>query len=114
MSDVTARYASDWCTATRRLRLSESWWKETLEPYALSKEERELEEEDIMSKLNTNTVWYIINLCYQQLNSMYMYIQDNWPFVLAWIVGLGLGPIGIETEESVHICEVSSSLRVSN
>lgn len=52
MSDVTARYASDWCTATRRLRLSESWWQETLEPYAPSKEERELEEDDIMSEQN--------------------------------------------------------------
>lgn len=61
MSDVTARYASDWCTATRRFRLSESWWKETLEPYGLSKEERELEEEDIMSELST--FGYIINFC---------------------------------------------------
>lgn len=50
MSDVTARYASDWCTATRRFRLSESWWQETLQPYAATKEERELEEEDIMSE----------------------------------------------------------------
>ena len=49
VSDVTARYASDWCTATRKLRLNE-WWQETLQPYAASKEDREMEKEDIMSE----------------------------------------------------------------
>ena len=49
MSDVTARYASEWCTATRKLRLNE-WWQETLQPYASSKADREMEDEDIMSE----------------------------------------------------------------
>ena len=48
--DVTARYASDWCEATRRQRLSESWWRETLQPYSGSRDERKMEDEDIMSK----------------------------------------------------------------
>ena len=50
MADVTGRYASDWCTATRRLRLRDSWWSETLQPLSPSPEEREREEEDIMSE----------------------------------------------------------------
>ena len=48
--DVTARYASDWSTAARRRRLSESWWEDTLWPYSPGREEREREEEDIMSE----------------------------------------------------------------
>ena len=31
--DVTARYASDWCTEARKHRVSQSWWEETLRPY---------------------------------------------------------------------------------
>ena len=62
MADVTGRYASDWCTATRRLRLRDSWWTETLQPLSPSQEEREREEEDIMSEsdpLLTNTATVI-------------------------------------------------------
>ena len=50
--DVTGRYASEWCTSTRRLRLRDSWWSESLSPFSPSHEEREREEEDIMSELS--------------------------------------------------------------
>ena len=49
--DVTARYASKWCTHVRKQRLSEEWWEESLRPYEpSSREEREAEEEDILCK----------------------------------------------------------------
>ena len=50
MTDVTGRYASEWCTATRRLRLRDSWWSDTLLPISPGREEREREEEDILSE----------------------------------------------------------------
>ena len=51
MRDVTARYASNWCTHGRKQRLSEEWWEESLRPYEPSSwEEREAEEEDILCK----------------------------------------------------------------
>ncbi|XP_053377117.1 DNA repair protein complementing XP-C cells-like [Mercenaria mercenaria] len=31
--DVTARYASQWLTETRKLRVESEWWEETLKPY---------------------------------------------------------------------------------
>ncbi|KAK3585967.1 hypothetical protein CHS0354_038511 [Potamilus streckersoni] len=33
LKDVTARYASQWMTETRKLRIESDWWEETLEPY---------------------------------------------------------------------------------
>ena len=56
VSDVTARYASNWCTGTRSRRLSESWWREVLQLYAPSREEREREEDDIMSNYDVTCV----------------------------------------------------------
>ena len=52
MCDVTGRYASEWCTSTRKLRLrdSASWWVESLRPFTPDREEREREEEEIMSE----------------------------------------------------------------
>lgn len=48
--DVTARYASHWCTHVRKQRLSEAWWAETLDPLSPSLEEKEEEEEDFLGK----------------------------------------------------------------
>ena len=48
--DVTARYASHWCTHVRKQRLSEPWWAETLAPLSPSREEQEEEEEDFLGK----------------------------------------------------------------
>ena len=48
--DVTARYASHWCTHVRKQRLSEPWWAETLAPFSPSREEKEEEEEDFLGK----------------------------------------------------------------
>ena len=31
--DVTARYASDWCTDTRKHRVDEKWWVQSLRPF---------------------------------------------------------------------------------
>ena len=53
MRDVTPRYTSNWCTSTRRMRLSEEWWRETLEPYAGDHEEGLVEDGDILSE------WYM-------------------------------------------------------
>lgn len=33
VSDVTARYAPGWCTDTRKQRVDEGWWAESLRPY---------------------------------------------------------------------------------
>ena len=49
--DITARYASGWCTHTRKHRLSGDWWSEVLQPYSPDKAECEQEEEDILSML---------------------------------------------------------------
>ena len=48
--DVTARYASHWCTHVRKQRLNEPWWAETLAPLSPSREEKEEEEEDFLGK----------------------------------------------------------------
>jgi len=46
--DVTARYASHWCTQVRRQRLSEEWWAEALSSLSPDPQEREEEEEDLL------------------------------------------------------------------
>ena len=33
MKDITQKYASNWVTQTRKLRIDEDWWRETLYPY---------------------------------------------------------------------------------
>ena len=48
VSDVTARYDSQWCTCTLKSRVGVAWWAESLRSYAPPIDEQELEEEDIM------------------------------------------------------------------
>ena len=33
VKDITQKYAGNWVTQTRKLRIDEEWWKETLQPY---------------------------------------------------------------------------------
>ena len=33
IKDVTNRYASSWMSKTRKLRIDDDWWEETLRPY---------------------------------------------------------------------------------
>lgn len=50
--DVTARYASQWLTETRKLRTDQAWWEETLQPYgSLDKHLDDLEDNDMASCL---------------------------------------------------------------
>ena len=48
--DVTPRYAYQWLTHCKKLRVDNDWWRECLERYAPPTEEQELEDEDIMSE----------------------------------------------------------------
>jgi len=45
IKDVTARYASQWLTETRKNRVDRDWWGKTLEPY-MSTDTRADERED--------------------------------------------------------------------
>ncbi|XP_052779234.1 DNA repair protein complementing XP-C cells-like [Mya arenaria] len=45
IKDVTARYASQWLTETRKLRVDRDWWGETLAPYS-SQDKQADEQED--------------------------------------------------------------------
>lgn len=49
--DVTARYASQWCTNIQKMRVNNEWWKETLSNYSPPLNEVELEDNDIKSSL---------------------------------------------------------------
>ncbi|KAL3852981.1 hypothetical protein ACJMK2_016578 [Sinanodonta woodiana] len=52
LKDVTARYASQWMTETRKLRIESDWWEETLEPYRpLNTDVEEREDQEIKSHL---------------------------------------------------------------
>ena len=46
VKDVTAKYASGWMAATRKLRVVEDWWQETLKPFKPYKTDRD-ENEDL-------------------------------------------------------------------
>lgn len=49
ISDVTPRYASQWCNGVCKLRVDSNWWNETLLVYAPPHHEVELEDKDIKS-----------------------------------------------------------------
>ena len=44
MKDVTQRYASNWMSHTRKIRVDSEWWQETLAPYQPKNKERDHEE----------------------------------------------------------------------
>jgi len=39
VKDVTKKYAGHWLSCARRLRLSEEWWIDVLQPYAVTNTE---------------------------------------------------------------------------
>ena len=55
--DVTPRYAYQWLTHCKKLRVDNDWWRECLERYAPPTEEQELEDEDIMSEYRVDWEW---------------------------------------------------------
>ena len=47
MRDVTARYAKQWLSQTRKLRVDEDWWTETLNDSRTNYDEIMLEDDEI-------------------------------------------------------------------
>ena len=47
VKDLTKRYATDWLTYNRKLRLDETWWTISLQPFAWTNREQE-EREDLI------------------------------------------------------------------
>ena len=66
--DVTARYASNWCTYGHKQRLGDEWWEESLRPFEpTSQDEREAEEEDILCKCSLSLSLFLspsLSSCY--------------------------------------------------
>ena len=60
MQDVTARYASGWCIHTRKQRLDDVWWAESLQPYQPSRLDREEEDKDFLSTCSQLSILYVI------------------------------------------------------
>ncbi len=59
MTDVTARYASDWLTVARRNRVDESWWEETLRPFRTPNMFEIMEENEDISGTGSSKVWLL-------------------------------------------------------
>ena len=55
--DVTARYASQWMTDTRKLRVDPEWWRETLEVFRC--EGDSTEDEEIKGQLHPQVLWLV-------------------------------------------------------
>lgn len=68
VTDVTARYASDWLTTVRKSRVDNGWWEETLRPFRPPSMLEIMEEnEDIAGKVSSHVVnsrddLYILNV----------------------------------------------------
>ncbi len=45
VKDVTKRYASDWMSQTRRLRVDATWWRDALDPFRPLDAKRDEQEE---------------------------------------------------------------------
>lgn len=50
VKDVTRRYAPQWMTVTRKLRVDSEWWNETMAPFAPAKTAREKEEDEDLDR----------------------------------------------------------------
>lgn len=50
IKDVTRRYAPQWMTVTRKLRVDSEWWNETMAPFAPAKTAREKEEDEDLDR----------------------------------------------------------------
>ena len=46
IKDVTRRYANNWQSQTRKLRVDADWWEETLLPYKSTNQKREAAEDE--------------------------------------------------------------------
>ncbi|XP_055958327.1 DNA repair protein complementing XP-C cells homolog isoform X2 [Patella vulgata] len=51
VKDVTARYASNWMSQTRKLRVDSDWWRETLAVYRSQEEHNQQDDENIKDQL---------------------------------------------------------------
>nr|XP_022911361.1 DNA repair protein complementing XP-C cells homolog isoform X1 [Onthophagus taurus]XP_022911416.1 DNA repair protein complementing XP-C cells homolog isoform X1 [Onthophagus taurus] len=51
VKDITKRYCENWNTVTRKLRIDQSWWDQTLLPYKAPSNAREKEEDDDLARL---------------------------------------------------------------
>ena len=86
VSDVTGRYASQWCTITLKNRVSEIWWAETLRLYTPPIKERELEDEDITGhSLYACTCMYMyLVLKHAVFGCMYLTISSRLATILVY------------------------------
>ncbi|GJQ66153.1 hypothetical protein Trydic_g4215 [Trypoxylus dichotomus] len=50
VKDLTKRYCSNWNTVTRKLRVDDKWWNETLLPYKALSNAREREEDEELAR----------------------------------------------------------------
>ena len=54
LRDLTARYARQWMSHTRKLRVAEEWWQETLAPFdTTSLVEKRMEDDEVKGQLKT-------------------------------------------------------------
>ncbi|WAR25678.1 XPC-like protein [Mya arenaria] len=77
IKDVTARYASQWLTETRKLRVDRDWWGETLAPYS-SQDKQADEQEDQQMAAST---------CYEDIFSSLKPSTQTLPFLWATYEG---------------------------
>lgn len=50
LKDVTARYCPNWNTVTRKLRVDNVWWQQTLKPFLGVKNARDKEEDEDLAR----------------------------------------------------------------
>lgn len=50
IKDVTRRYAPQWMTVTRKVRVEPEWWNETMAPFLPAKNAREKEEDEDLDR----------------------------------------------------------------
>lgn len=50
MKDLTPKYAFEWCTKNRKLRIPGNWWSDTLQPYLVDDKEEDTEIENLLLK----------------------------------------------------------------
>ena len=51
LKDVTRRYCTQYSTVTRKLRVDEEWWKQSLKPFLGARNARDREEDEELDRL---------------------------------------------------------------
>ena len=46
MKDLTQKYDSNWMTGTKKLRVEDDWWEETMAPYRVRENKKNKQEDD--------------------------------------------------------------------